>query len=435
MLKKIQQFIADQQLFDKTKYIICGTSGGVDSVCLLHVLHDLGYPVVLAHVNHHKRKESAIEQEKMKALADTLQIPFELLDFYDTHQNNFQNEAHQARYDFFKRLADQYHTKWIATAHHLDDQAETILMRLMTGSNLYGYAGISILQSDGEYFISRPLLCTSKDELYQYANQQHYEYFEDASNHSDDYFRNRLRHHVLPLLKQESPAFLEKLQEYSVLTKEAFQFIRIQSIKYLEEFNNIIEVDSFKNLDAALQKDIVCLLLEQHQIEKNKTVIEQCVQLILKNKNKNLSLKNNYHLIIEYGKVYLKQRTESNSYEATLTLEKTCCIQDRYFFYFSKNLPQNNAKYMKLCYNSLKLPFLIRNRKKGDFINLKYGSKKVSRVMIDAKVAKNKRDSLPLIFDSENHLLWIYPFVRSQAVVEQKESGDIYLVCEELNNE
>ncbi|MDE7385274.1 MAG: tRNA lysidine(34) synthetase TilS [Anaeroplasmataceae bacterium] len=182
MQTKVQKFIKEQNLIQTAAPIICAVSGGVDSVCLLHILHSLHYPLVLAHVNHHKREQSIIEQSAMEQLAKKLNIPFELLNYYDSGKDNFQNNAHDARYSFFRQLAKKYHTNLIATAHHLNDQAETILMRLITGSNLYGYAGISIIQQEKDYSLIRPFLCVTKDEIYSYAKENGLSFFEDTSN-------------------------------------------------------------------------------------------------------------------------------------------------------------------------------------------------------------------------------------------------------------
>ncbi len=434
MLEKIKNFIEKNHLLESNKTIICATSGGVDSVCLIHLLVDLGYSCVLAHVNHHKRKQSEQEQISMEKLANELNCPFELLSYHDSHQENFQATAHHARYDFFKKLADQYHTDIIATAHHLDDQAETILMRLLSGSNLYGYGGISCIANLGDYKLVRPLLCVSKDELYKYAKSKNYIYFEDESNESDAYLRNRIRHHIIPLLKQESEHALEKIQEFSSQAKEAFEFIRNQSIKYLEELNNNIKVEQYKLLPIALQKDIICLLLEKYNIIKNQEMILNCLNLIMKNENKKIQLNSTYFFQVEYGMACIVEQNDSVSFRKTITLNEECILLNHYHFYFSKNLPQNNAKYIKLCYNSLKFPFIIRNFQKGDFMNMKYGSKKVSRIFIDEKIPKEKRTTIPLVFDSDGLLLWIYPNIRSKEVFSQKENGDIYFVCEEIGN-
>ena len=118
-----------------------------------------------------------------------------------------------------------------------------------------------------------------------------------------------------------------------------------------------------------------------------------------------------------------------------LTLETDCFILNKYHIYFSKKIPQNNANYIKLCYNSLKLPFLIRNKKEGDFINMSFGKKKVNRILIDSKVANEERPRVPLIFDNDNNLLWVYNLAKSIEVINQKENADIFLICEEFDNE
>lgn len=435
MLKKINDFIQEHQLFSKEQPIICAVSGGVDSVCLLHILHDLGYSVILAHVNHHKRTESETEQVQMEQLALKLNIPFELLSYYDSKKENFQSAAHHARYQFFKELASKYQTPYIATAHHLDDQAETILMRLISGSNLYGYAGISIQQAVEGYHLVRPLLCVTKEDLYQYAQEKKYSFFEDSSNLSNDYLRNRIRHQFIPLLKEENPNFLVQIHQFSLITKEAFTFIRKQSIKYLNELNNSIRISTFLLQDIAVQKDILCLLFERYHIEKSYSMIQNCFTLIQKQKNSKIYLKNNFIFQIEYGQAKILQEKKTTCFEYELNLNQTCTIEEKYTFYFSKNLPQNNAKYIKLCYNSLKLPLKIRNRQPGDFIQMSYGNKKIARLMIDAKMSSLKRDQTPIITKPDGTVLWVYNLAKSKEVILQKSMSDIYLVCEEYNHE
>ncbi|MDE5715829.1 MAG: tRNA lysidine(34) synthetase TilS [Anaeroplasmataceae bacterium] len=435
MLKKLNSFIEENNLFQKNTPIVCAVSGGVDSICLLHILHDLGYKVILAHVNHHKRIESEIEQKQMEQLAYHLHIPFEVLSYYDTKEENFQSMAHHARYNFFKSVADKYQTTFIATAHHLDDQAETIIMRMISGSNLYGYAGISLQQEIDGYHLIRPLLCVNKNELYLYAKEKNYPYFEDQSNASNDYLRNRIRHNIIPILKEENPNLLFQMSQFSIITKEAFTFIRKQSIKYLNELNNSIRISTFLALDVAVQKDILCLLFERNKIDKNYQVIMKCLNLIQKQKNTKYILKGPYILMVEYGYAQIIHDNEPKKFCLELDLNHPCKIDEKYLFYFSKKLPQNNAKYIKLCYNSLKLPLKIRNREQGDFIQMSYGNKKIARLMIDAKMSSYKRNQTPIITDADDHVLWVYDIAKSKEVILQKSMGDIYLVCEELNHE
>lgn len=433
MKMKINQYIKTNKLLLNNSTVIVGVSGGVDSICLLHILIQLGFNVVLAHVNHHKREASNLEEKAMENLAKTYGIPFECAHYFDDHTTNFHDAAHNFRYSFFKNIADKYNTCYIASAHHLDDQAETIIMKLMNGSNLYGYGGISKQLIDGKYIIIRPLLSTKKEDLYNYAKSNNLIYFEDESNQTDDYLRNKIRHNVIPMLESLEPNILEKLEEFSNQCKEAFNFIRSQSIKYLDKTQNTIELNSFILLDEALKKDIICLLLERYPIRKNNDIINQIYSLLSDaSGNKEISLKNGYFFIVSYDKAKIVKKEKNIDFNQELTLDNEVIFLNKYRYYFSKKIPQNGAKYIKLCYNSLNLPFFVRTRKNGDFINMGYGNKKVSKLMIDHKLTTEQRANTPLIFDNNGDLLWVYPIAKSKMVTDQKLNGDIFLVCEEI---
>ena len=432
MENKIKNFILNNNLITEEP-IVCATSGGVDSVCLINILSKLGYKVILAHVNHHKRKESDMEQEAMKKLALKLGVPFELLDYHYDGIDNFHNDSHNARYEFFKRICQKYNTHTIASAHHLDDQIETILMKIMEGSNLYGYGGISISYNDGNFNVIRPLLCVNKDELYKYAKDNNLEYFEDSSNFEDDFLRNRLRHHVIPYLKKECSDLANKTLEYNIQVKEAFNYIRKNSIKYLDENNNIIDILTFKDLDIALKKDIISLLLERFDIRKNNNIVLDILKLLDDNKgSKKIILNGNNVFIRSYNKAYIEKENNQKIDSIVINQGDVAIYNNKYKFYFSNVKPNSNAKYIRLCYNKLNLPFIIRSKKDGDFIKLNIGSKKVGRILIDSKVKKDERKDIPIITDSLNEILWVYNYAKSIDVANDKEIGDIYFVCEVL---
>ena len=430
MINKIKKFINDNQ-FNIDNKIICAVSGGVDSVVLVYALKSLGYDVILAHVNHNVRKESKMEEEEMKQYANKLQIPFELLDYHFDGNGNFENEARIARYNFFYELCLKYHTNIIATAHHLDDQLETVIMKIMNGSNLYGYGGIALQYDNSKYRVIRPLLCVNKEELYKFANDNNLKYFEDKSNESDLYLRNRIRHNIVPLLKNECNDIYDKISKYSIMTHEAFDFIRRLSIEYLDK-NNGIDISSFNMLDIALRKDIVSLLLEKYNINRNNNIIIDIIKFLEKNEgNKYLILSDDYRLYREYNKAFIFKDDISKPNPLKLNINEEI-IYDRYKIYFSKNIPPSNAKYIKLCYNDVKLPLWVRPRVDGDFISIENGIKKVSRVFIDNKVPLKLRDFVPIITDIDNNVLWIYNYLKSNEVYKMKQKGDIFLVVEEL---
>lgn len=432
MINKIKKFINDNQ-FNIDKAVICAVSGGVDSVVLINVLKNLGYNVVLAHVNHNVREESKMEEEAMRKYAHTLDVPFELYDYHFDGVGNFEASARDARYLFFSKLCSKYNTDIIATAHHLDDQLETVLMKIMDGSNLYGYGGIALKYDNSRYRVIRPLLCVNKDEIYKYAKDNKLTYFEDSSNNSDLYLRNRLRHNVVPILKDECPDIYDKISKYSLMVHEAFDFIRGISIKYLDDNNNIIDIDTFGKLDIAVKKDIISLLLERYDINRNNNIINDILEFLDNvNGSKNVNLSNGYVLAREYNKAFISRIEKKDIEKIEVDIDDIKIFDGKYTFYFSKNIPLSNAKYIKLCYNDIKLPLIVRGKNSGDFISIDGGIKKVSRVFIDRKVPLNIRGSVPIITDSENRILWIYNYLKSDEVYKMKKSGDLYFVVEEI---
>ena len=225
MINKVKNYLNKNNLIIPGEKIVVALSGGVDSSVLFDVLNKLGYEIIVAHVNHKKRIESDMEEEKIIEFCKNNSTPYEILHL-DKIDKNFEAKAHNKRYEFFINVAKKYNAKYIATAHHADDNCETILMNIMSGSNLYGYGGISKdLEIDGIHII-RPLLLLSKDEIKEYAKTNNIIYYEDYTNALDDYTRNRIRHHIIPVLKKECSTLLDRTNAYSNQVHEAFDFIR-----------------------------------------------------------------------------------------------------------------------------------------------------------------------------------------------------------------
>lgn len=432
MEKRVLCFLKDNNI-NINKPIVVAVSGGADSIALLNILYNLKYNIVIAHVNHHMRLQSEEEEQYIIKLANKLNIPYEILEYHFEGNDNFHNASHNARYKFFRSVCDKYNTNLIATAHHLDDQAETILMKLMEGSNLYGYGGISICNDDGNYQIIRPLLCVSKKELYNYCDLYDLKYYEDSSNHEDHYLRNRLRHHIIPLLKNECNDFYSKILEYSIQLKEAFNYIRNESKIFLDKYDNKIKLDEFKALDVALRKDIISLLLERSNIRKNNDIINDINNFLLDtNGTKSLILASNNKLIRSYDYAFISTNEKQIIEEVTLNFDESIIYNNKYKFSITKNITSNGVKYIKLCYNKLVFPIHIRPRKNGDEIDSISGTKKLSRVFIDSKVSKEIRDLIPIITDNDDNILWVYDYIKSKDVFSQRDNADIYLVCEEF---
>jgi len=183
--------------------IVAGVSGGADSVALLHLIHAAGIPCAAAHVNYGLRgEESDGDEQLVSELCAKLKVPLYTRktdrDGLNRLSNNLQDAARKFRRDFFNEIRLKESVSWTALAHNSGDQVETVLMNFMRGSGLRGVAGMRY--ANGKWV--RPLLYTTRDEIVGYLNEQRVGWREDSSNETDDYLRNRIRHHLIPSLNE-----------------------------------------------------------------------------------------------------------------------------------------------------------------------------------------------------------------------------------------
>lgn len=198
IVRKVHQFI-ERQRIDLKSGIVVAVSTGVDSIVLAHALNELGGKLHVAHVHHGKRDESDEEETFVSNWCKLRQVPISIKRLKPTEKPvsaNFQDWARKQRYAFFNKVAEEHNCDYIATAHHFDDKVETFVAHALRGS---GINGLSSLREKEDNVI-RPLLNVSRAEIEQYAEEQNLEWREDTSNVSDDYQRNRIRHHILPAL-------------------------------------------------------------------------------------------------------------------------------------------------------------------------------------------------------------------------------------------
>ena len=206
-------------LLKENDTIIVATSGGPDSMCLLHLMCELksklNLKIIVAHVNHKLRAESEEEALFVKEVSDKYNLIYEYMEILEYNDDNLENDARTKRYEFFNKLVKKYHANYLMTAHHGDDLMETILMRLTRGSSLKGYSGFKKEFAYEDYTIVRPLITETKKDIQNYMDEHGYKYYIDQSNFSENYTRNRYRMKVLPFLKNEDPLVHRKFLKFS----------------------------------------------------------------------------------------------------------------------------------------------------------------------------------------------------------------------------
>ncbi|MBC5836756.1 tRNA lysidine(34) synthetase TilS [Flavobacterium muglaense] len=237
MVDKLKIQIADQFPFLDNKKLLLATSGGLDSMVMAHLFQQLHHDIALAHCNFQLRGvESFGDQKFVQDFADTNKIPvyvtqFDTLAFAKDYKLSTQVAARDLRYNWFYELLESENFDYILTAHHADDNIETFLINLSRGTGLEGLTGIPAENGN----IIRPLLAFSRDEIAQYAHDHGIEWREDSSNASEKYLRNKIRHDLVPLLKELNPQFISSFQKTQSYLQQSEAMVEDASIMVYQQ--------------------------------------------------------------------------------------------------------------------------------------------------------------------------------------------------------
>ena len=304
-----------------------------------------------------------------------------------------------------QEVALKYHTDVIVTAHHLNDLLETILLKIARGSNLLGYAGINERYfKDGFYYL-KPLLTFKKEKLINYARLHHIKYFEDVSNVSDDYFRNRIRNYLLPLLKEEDEFPFAKVIQYNNTLTKTFNYLRKTTKEFLGNSEKIV-IEDFSLLDEVIQEDVICYLLEREKLDFNQNKITDLINFINgAGPNASYSLSNEKEFIKEYSVAFIRSKVAIISFQQKLDLKAFNVLPNGVFIEFSEEFNFEDGFIINLCYNKNALPLIARTRREGDLLYFNYGHKKLKDFYIDEKVPLIKRNKDIIITDNKGEIL------------------------------
>ena len=425
--------------FKKNDIIVIGCSTGPDSMALVDMLLKIrkkyNLSLIIAHVNHNVRKESIKEAEFMKEYCQDNNIVFETMTIEEYGDDNFHNEARNIRYYFFEMIVKKYEANYLMTAHHGDDLIETVLMRIVRGSNLCGYAGFKKVVNMNGYKIVRPLIHFTKEELEKYDIDNNVKYFIDSSNLKDGYTRNRYRKYILPFLKKEDPSVHYKFLKYSEKLNKANDFIekaRDRAIKRVISDNKII-ISKFLEEDEFIQQEILYYLLDSFYHDDLILLNDRHITLIKdlinsKKANSFVNLPNDVIANKSYDMLELKVTTDQISgYEIEfidkVNLPNGHCIEK------VDECSSNSNNVIRLDTSDLLLPLIVRTRRDGEKISLKGtdGSKKIKDIFIEKKIKISERDSWPIVVDSSGKVVWIPGLKKSKYDCSKKKEYDLVL--------
>lgn len=431
--KKVQHYIEEKQLIKAGDRLLIACSGGVDSMALLHFfLHfQKRYPVDLyvAHVDHMLRGKVSYEdrlfverfckERNLPIFATSIPIP----EILEKEGGNSQAICRRERYAFFEKIMNQHQINKLVTAHHADDQLETMLMSLTKSGSVNGFKGISPKRPFKAGTIIRPFLTVTKEEIRKYLEEQGGVYREDASNLKDDYTRNRFRHHIIPLLKKEN-------HMVSIHAAQLAQHLQ-QDDEYLNElaesrFSSVVEkkgdryvmhIERLQKEPIALQRRIILILLNYlycHSDEKNYAVYRQILELCKsQDGNATIYLPDQYIANRSYSVVtFFKFQPSKEDGNAQPLEIGQWNVFNGFRLYIGKLadeilIQQNGVSVFYFNSDAIRFPLKVRKRKEGDRILLKgmKQPKRLSRLFIDEKIPLIERDDWPILVDATDDIL------------------------------
>jgi tRNA(Ile)-lysidine synthase len=422
MLRKLSNIIAKNFPFLKDKKLLIAISGGIDSVVLTHILSTLNFDISLAHCNFHLReKESDLDEVFVKELAQNLTIgcfttSFETEKIAKEKKESTQIAARNLRYGWFQEIIKEHHFDYVLTAHHADDDLETFLINLTRGSGLDGFTGIPEINEN----IVRPLLKFSREEVLFFAKENNILWREDQSNASTKYIRNKIRHGVLPVLKEINPSLLETFSKTLENLQESKQLVedRIEAIskEVIERQETTIDESSFKiNIEKIKELSNPKAYLFQLLKGFHFTEFNDVFNLLSAQAGKQLFSKTHTLLKDRDYLILTKRDAASEVSEVQEKIfqiaENTVEIKHPIHLTFEavreKSMQNKNTIYVSEAH--LEFPLIVRKWKNGDYFypSGMQGKKKISKYFKDEKVSLLEKQHKWLLCDANNTIIWV----------------------------
>ena len=394
MLTKLRSFVRQYDLIHPGDTVICAVSGGADSVALLFSLYllkeKMGITLKAAHFNHKLRgEESDADEEFVRRLCHQFDIEL----YVDSGEitpgkKGLEAAARDARYAFFRTLPGK-----IATAHTADDNAETVLMRLIRGTGLKGLGAISPVRGN----LIRPMLTVTRQDVLAFLEEYHLPHREDSSNQGDDFLRNRIRHHLMPLLARENPQIGQNLSAMALrLRQDEEELSNLAMVEYP------VDVEALREMPPARRSRVLERFLKDCGVKEPEAEhIAKAEALVFSQRPSaradfpgGVTLCRNYGVLqvqppegeLDCISVACPGVTELPGY--TLICEKAAITVN-----------EKNAFTVAVEGN-----VILRSRQPGDAIRLSGGTKSLKKLFIDRKVPVHLREMIPVLADERGLL-------------------------------
>ena len=390
--------------------VLCALSGGVDSVVLLHLLLQCGVRVEAAHVEHGIRGESSRRDCRfVQELCKKWGVPLHVIHLDVPAQaakegRGIEETARAMRYDFLWKTREARRLETLATAHHLNDQAETVLMHLIRGASPVGLSGMR--ERDGA--LIRPLLPFSRAQIEQYAQENHLPHVEDETNADIAYTRNYIRHELIPCMEKLNPRAVEAVGRAAELARRQSDFVRQEALRVLRSRMYGAALADVSDLHPGLRSEVIAQYLRaQGTPEFSAADIVRIESLLAGGVGRRVSLGKELFERDTNGVRRVIMEPAGSGHRALHSGENETPLGR--FTLRTGKVPKNLnlGKYAQVFdADKIRAPLFVRTRRDGDRLALLGGSKrKLSDILIDKKVPRALRDSVPLIVMGEE-ILW-----------------------------
>lgn len=401
MLNKLVAFVRRYQMLQPGDHVVCAVSGGADSVAMLFAMYllreKLQITVSAAHFNHGLRgDESQRDEAFVREFCARYEIALEVgCGQVISGKKGLEAAARDARYAFLKSLPGK-----IATAHTADDNAETMLMHLIRGTGLKGLGAIAPVNG----YLIRPMLDVTRQEVLTFLQEYNLSFVTDSSNETDLFLRNRIRHHIMPLLTRENPQIGENLSGLALRLRQDED-----ALCQLADTQQLPDVPELRQLPSALRSRKIAAFLQRCGVaEPEAAHIELVEKLVFSEKPSaraclpgGILIVRNYDRL-EHGSLQTQLNTIPLACPGTVLLPelglRVVC------------LPATQPVDTPACFTVVPTgQMVLRCRQAGDRMCLSGGSKDLKKLFIDRKIPVTQRLAIPVIAD-ENGVLGVYGF-------------------------
>jgi len=412
MKNSLQAHIKSEIPFLQDQKVLIAVSGGLDSMVLLHLFQELNFTLAIAHCNFQLRGVESFEDQKfIQEYANSREIPifvtqFDTQSFANDYKLSTQVAARELRYNWFYELLETENFDYLLTAHHADDNVETFLINFIRGTGLEGLTGIPV-QNDR---IIRPLLCFTRDEIANYAHENTIQWREDSSNASDKYLRNKIRHHVVPVLKELNPNFISSFLNTEKYLQDSLLMIEDAAIMVYQQVAKEIDDQIHFDLTQLLKLPNYQSYLYQWLKEFGFTAWNDIYDLVNSQSGK-MVYSSNYRLLKDRDSLILAPIAtdnpdevyciENSDTEIKIPLNLTLCKVDAISIESNKTIFVDHSK--------LNFPLQLRRWKTGDSFypfRLKGKKMKVSKFFKDEKLSLLDKENTWLLC-SNDQIVWV----------------------------